>query len=63
MIGYGEPVETKMVNLYRWLNKKDRRRYAAIPAEHKNRRQDVFIIAAGQLMLVAPIVGFQTRSA
>jgi len=33
MIGYSESVEAKMVNLYRSLSEKDRRRYAAIEAD------------------------------
>jgi hypothetical protein len=33
MFGYSESVEVKMVNLYRSLSEKDRRRYAAIEAE------------------------------
>jgi hypothetical protein len=33
MVGYSEIVEAKMVNLYRSLSEKDRRRYAAIEAD------------------------------
>lgn len=33
MSGYGELVERHMVNLYRSLSEKDRRRYAAVEAE------------------------------
>jgi len=33
MVGYNEVVEQKMVNLYRSLSEKDRRRYAAVEAE------------------------------
>jgi hypothetical protein len=33
MVGYERPVEVQMVNFYRSLSEKDRRRYAAIEAE------------------------------
>ena len=32
MDGYGKPVEVQMVNFYRSLSEKDRRRYAAVEA-------------------------------
>jgi hypothetical protein len=33
MVGYERPVEVQMLNFYRSLSEKDRRRYAAIEAE------------------------------
>ena len=33
MDGYDKPVEVRMVNFYRSLSEKDRRRYAAVEAE------------------------------
>lgn len=32
MVGYEKPVEVQMVNFYRSLSEKDRRRYAAVEA-------------------------------
>jgi hypothetical protein len=32
MVGYEDPVEVQMVNFYRSLSEKDRRRYAAVEA-------------------------------
>ena len=46
MLGYSESVEVKMVNLYRSLSEKDRRRYAVIeadkPAKHHDILENVF---------------------